>query len=131
MSSVEDRVAALEQAVFGSGSAPDYTLHAIRETYRFTRLRLHILRYLLANPYATQQALVALSEDVVGSRTENPLASVRSNITQLRRVIEQDDIYIETLRGIGWRMSPASKAKLKEACGLLRSPRKPRIVEVI
>lgn len=120
MSSVEDRLAALEQVVFGMAATPDPVLHAIRETYRLPRLRLHILRYLYVNDYATTAALVTLSEEVVGTRAENPLGNIRSNITQMRRVLEPDDIFIETMPGIGWRMSKESKAKLKEACGLER-----------
>jgi DNA-binding winged helix-turn-helix (wHTH) protein len=130
VSSVERRLAALEQAVFGTGhnhivQTPDPVLHAITQTYRIPRLKAHILRYLLVNPYATTAALVLLSEDVVGTQAENPVGNVRSNITQLRRVMEADDIYIETMVGTGWRMSDRSKAKLREACGLaLRKPLK-------
>jgi hypothetical protein len=123
MRSVERRLAALEQTVFGTGhnlvvQAPDPILHAIRNAYRLPRLKLHILRYLLVNPYATTAALVTISEEVVGTRAGNPIGNVRSMITQLRRVLEQDDIFIDTRIGVGWAMSEQSKAKLREACGL-------------
>jgi hypothetical protein len=123
VSSVERRLAALERAVFGTGhnhivQTPDPVLHALKAAYNLPRLRLHILRYLLVNDYAPIGALMTLSEEVVGTRAENPLGNIRSQITQMRRVLEPDDIFIETWVGHGWRMSEASKAKLREACGL-------------
>ena len=124
MSSVERRLAALEQAVFGTGhnhvvQAPDPVLHAIRKAYGLPRLKLHMVRYLLVNPYATTAAMVSLSEDVVGTRALSPIKNVRSHLSQLRPILAADDIFIETIPGLGWSMSEASKAKLREACGLV------------
>lgn len=104
--SLEDRVASLEAAMMGEATPP--------MEYGLTAHEGRLLGMLITREQCTKEQLLA---GIYSARADDPpeIKIVDVYVCKIRKKLKPFGIEIETLWGVGYRIAPASKARIAEA----------------